>query len=527
MPSGPRSAASHTNPNTNQVSGPSPLPTWGAIRRPTKHRGHGCGRSGAAVSANREKHVGAGAILLRPVGAAPHPEARRGRPRDEAAASARLEARKASGELWLVIEAGGGIDAWITAELRRKGLLEERDPSTLSDSEKTSFKANKKAEAAERRVLERRARSAFLATHVDHLGVGIHYQENPKDDDFDIADRALRAKNLGLEELVSPEVLAKALGVDIPRLRFLAFHRDVVECSHYHLWQIPKRDGTLRSIAAPKAYLKAAQRWILRNVAEKLPVHGSAHGFLPSRSIVSNAEIHAGAEVVVKIDVKDFFPTVTWKRVKGLFRKAGLPENVATLLALLTTEPPREIVEHRGRSLFVATGPRALPQGAPTSPALTNALCVRLDRRMSGLGRKLGFQYSRYADDLAFSFRQSREHHAAPIGALIATAEKILVSEGFALHGKKTAVFRRGASQRITGLVVNASPGAASPKARVPREVIRRVRAALHNREHGKPGKEGESLAQLQGLCAFIHMTDPVRGRALLDRVAALMARTP
>ena len=136
----------------------------------------------------------------------------------------------------------------------------------------------------------------------------------------------------------------------------------------------------------------------------------------------------------------------------------------------------------------------ALPQGAPTSPAITNAICLRMDRRMSGLARKLGFIYTRYADDLAFSWRRNGTSTKAPIASLLKRSEEILKSEGFTPHPTKTKILRKGNCQRVTGLVVNHAPG--KPKARVPRDVLRRLRAAIHNREKGKPGKEGSQALQ-------------------------------
>jgi hypothetical protein len=171
-----------------------------------------------------------------------------------------------------------------------------------------------------------------------------------------------------------------------------------------------------------------------------------------------------------------------------------------------------------------------LPQGAPTSPAITNAICLRLDRRMSGLARKLGLRYTRYADDLAFSWRAPAgeataggERPRAPIGTLLRGVGEILRAEGFRLHPSKTAVMRKGMRQKITGLVVNGA-GEGVPPARVPRDRIRQLRAAIRNRELGRPGK-GETLAQLKGLAAFVYMADPARGRAFLERIAALEAR--
>lgn len=431
--------------------------------------------------------------------------------------------------LWTDIEAAGGREEWIDAQLVASGLRVDEDPAELAASEKASFKARKRAEAVERKRLAQKAWAAYRATHVGHVGAGVFYSDDLDEENRERDARLARAKDNGLLAFDSPEALAKGLGVSIPALRWLAFHREVETRSHYQCWTIPKRDGSLRTITAPKRELKAAQRWLLHNVFEKLPVHQAAHGFLQGRSIVSNALAHAGADVIVKVDIKDFFPTVTFRRIKGLLRKAGLPEHVATLIALISTEPQRELVQFRNQTLFVAKSARVCPQGAPTSPAITNAICLRMDRRMSGLAKTLGFTYTRYADDLAFSFRvseQAQGEDKPAIGALLRGIKAILKAGGFALHPRKTTVMRGGMSQRVTGLVVNRAAGEDTAKARVPRVVVRRLEAAIFNRENGRPAKGEETLAQLRGMAAFVHMTDPQRGRAFLERLAALEART-
>ena len=426
---------------------------------------------------------------------------------------------------WKAIEEAGGQKAWVEAELKARGLApEHEDPSTLSDKEKGAWKEKKKAEAAERRALERLAWEAWRATHIHHLGEGVHWRESAGADSFDVKDREERARSNGLPEFNSAQALAQALGLSVSRLRWLAYHREVDTGTHYRSWTIPKRGGGLRTITSPKKQLKQAQRWMLSHVVERLPVHGAAHGFVSGRSIVTNALAHQGAEVVVKMDVKDFFPSVTWPRVKGLLRKGGLAEHTATLLAMLATEAPRDVVQFRGKTLYVARGPRALPQGAPTSPGLTNALCLRLDKRLSALARRLGFTYTRYADDLTFSWKKGRNKPRAPVAVLIARVTHVLRTEGFRVHPDKTRVMRPGTRQVVTGLVVN-EPPQGRPGARVPREVVRQLRAALHNRERGKPTRPEETLEQLRGLAAFVHMTDPARGRAFLERLAALESR--
>jgi RNA-directed DNA polymerase len=448
--------------------------------------------------------------------------------------AAKREAAKAALDVlltrWKAITEAGGRDEWVHAQLVAKGALaEEVDFSSLKEKEKTAWKEKKKAEAVERRALARQAHEAWKATHVNHLGAGIHWNEDGGPDKFDLEHREERARQNGMPALDTAEALAKALGVTVSKVRGFAFHRDVDTGTNYVTWRIPKRTGGERTITSPKPDLKQAQRWVLANVVERLPVHGAAHGFVAGRSILTNALAHQGADIVVKVDLKDFFPSVTWRRVKGLLRKGGLPEGAATLLSLMSTEAPRERMEFRGKTLHVAKGPRALPQGAPTSPGITNALCLRLDKRLSALSRKLGFTYTRYADDLTFSWSKAkapkgRKAQGAPVAVLLARVKDVVETEGFTVHPDKTRVARKGSRQRVTGLVVNAVKEGTAPAARVPRDVVRRLRAAIHNRLRGKPGRDGESLEQLKGMAAFIHMTDPVKGRMYLEQLAKLEA---
>jgi hypothetical protein len=413
--------------------------------------------------------------------------------------------------LWRNIVQAGGIPAWVEAQLTARGLaVTKRETEGMSERDLEGYKKELKAEAEERRKLRKEAWRAYKANHIVHLGDGIFWNDAVGPDKWDLPNAEERAAENELPPLDSPQQLAEALGLTVARLRWLAYHRDAATRLHYRRFVIPKRGGGERAIWAPLPTLKAAQHWVLRNIAEKLPVHGAAHGFLPGRSILTNASAHTDARVVVKMDVKDFFPTVTLKRVKGIFRKAGYREQVATLLALLCTESPREVVEQDGKTYYVSLGPRCLPQGAPTSPALTNALCLRLDRRLSGLAKRLGWRYTRYADDLTFSLPAA--HQGKPhLGTLLGLVRRVVEAEGFRLHPDKTRVHRRGGRQQVTGLVVN---GAGAP--RVPRSLRRQLRAAAHNLSRGKPPREGDTVAGLVGYAAYVYMTDPTAGAKLL-----------
>jgi hypothetical protein len=416
--------------------------------------------------------------------------------------------------LWQQIAAAGGVRAYIDGQLRERGfLVERRDVDQMSDREKDQYKKQLKAEAAERKKLRKETWAAYRTAHIVHLGEGVFWTDEVKPDKWDTPNSEERAAENELPALDTPKQLADALGITIPQLRRMAYHRDAAMTLHYRRFTIPKRDGTERPIWAPLPKLKAAQRWILHHIVERLPVHGAAHGFLVGRSTLTNAATHTDPGLVLKMDVKDFFPTVTLKRVKGVFRRAGYREGIATLLALICTESPREIVQLEGKTYYVSLGPRCLPQGAPTSPALTNALCLRLDRRLAGLAAKLGWRYTRYADDMTFS-RLAGAEGPPRLGALLGCVRRIVEAEGFAVHPEKTRVHRTGGRQSVTGLVVNGG----GP--RVPREVRRMLRAAAHNLKAGKPLPEGETLARLMGYAAYVYMTDPKLGGTLLAAFA-------
>ncbi|MES2264959.1 MAG: reverse transcriptase family protein [Pseudomonadota bacterium] len=314
--------------------------------------------------------------------------------------------------------------------------------------------------------------------------------------------------------------LAAAMGLTLQELRFLAFERRVSRISHYRRFAMPKKTGGERIISAPMPRLKRAQYWVLDNVLARAPLHGAAHGFIQGRSIVSNAAPHVGKDVVINLDLKNFFPSIGMPRIKGVFRELGYSEQIATTLALLCTESPTEEVSVDGEKFFVAHGMRALPQGAPSSPALTNILCRRLDARLQGCAAKLGFIYTRYADDLTFSGdAQARKLS----GKLLWRVKQIVIDEGFTPHPEKQHVMRSAQRQSVTGVVVNEKPS-------IERETLRRFRATLFQVEKDGPaGKQWNGntnvIDALEGYAQFIKMVDPEKGAPLLLKVRAARAK--
>ena len=414
-------------------------------------------------------------------------------------------------KLWQAIREAGGIDAYVDQQLGANGwLVQRRETDGMSARELKKYKEQLRHEAAERKALQKQAWEAYRDTHIVFLGDQVYWQDNPQEAARDLPNAEERAAANEIPALDNPKQLAEALGMSVPDLRWFTYHRDAADVLHYRPFTIPKRDGSPRQIWAPMPRLKAAQRWILDNILANIPVHGAAHGFLPERSILTHARQHTNSSHVLRVDIEDFFPSVTFPRVKGVFRQAGYREQVATLLALFCTEAPRQIVTVGDETLYVALGPRCLPQGAPTSPAITNIACFRLDRRLTGLAQKQGWRYSRYADDLTFSLPDG--HKGEPkLGYLLGAVRRIVEDEGFAVKDKKTQVARKGSRQSVTGLLVN---GDGPP--RVSRALKRQVRAAVHNLQQGKPLRDGETIYQLIGYAAFIAMVEPDLGKRYL-----------
>lgn len=263
--------------------------------------------------------------------------------------------------------------------------------------------------------------------------------------------------------------LARRLGIPQEQLRAMK--------AVYREFRIPKRSGGTRLIAAPAAELKAIQRRIAARLLARLPVHPSCAGFRRGCSIVHNARPHVGRAIVVRMDLKEFFNSTSARRVEHYFRAIGWNRDAS---ALLTN---------------VCTNAGGLPQGAPTSPALSNVVNFRLDARLDALARSVGAAYTRYADDLTFSF-PSEESEATQ--RVIRGTKYVVEEEGYALHTrKKLHIRRRHDQQRVTGLVVN-------ERVALPRRTRRWLRAVEHREQRGV----GSTLTptQLQGWRALSKM---------------------
>lgn len=252
----------------------------------------------------------------------------------------------------------------------------------------------------------------------------------------------------------------EGLGVDALALR-LGLREEELRAVPpvYREFAIPKRSGGTRRILAPSDPLKALQRRILRRLLKRLSAHPAATGFERGQSIVTNARRHVGKAVVVRMDLKDFFGSTAAKRVRRYFQQIGWNREAGDLLTLLCT--------HQG----------GLPQGAPTSPRLANLVNHKLDARLTALAGYFGADYSRYADDLFFSWSVD---HAHSVHQLIRAVRSVAAEEGYEVHRhKKLFIRRRHQRQLVTGLVVN-------ERIALPRFLRRWLRAVGHHLDAGR-----------------------------------------
>jgi RNA-directed DNA polymerase len=265
--------------------------------------------------------------------------------------------------------------------------------------------------------------------------------------------------------LQSADDVAKYFNIPLGRLLWTLYRApDDVRYRHF---EIPKRSGGMRQIHAPVGLVRDLQDRLHAELKQLYRAHPNAHGFVDARSVASNAADHAGKRWVLNVDLEDFFPTINFGRIRGLLLRPPFE------LGLAAAAVCAQIVTHRN----------GLPQGAPTSPVLSNFIAATLDRRLLRLARDHKLDYSRYADDITFStdlpqfppsmaVREQIESGGFRIAAGDALEQAIRTC-GFSINAKKVRIQGRGVHQSVTGLCVNA-------RVNIERRRIRRIRAMLH-----------------------------------------------
>lgn len=290
---------------------------------------------------------------------------------------------------------------------------------------------------------------------------------------------------------------AALLGVEVNRLEEILNNVS----GHYQEFWMRKRSGGYRMISAPDKDLQAIQSTIYSRILSSVTiVHPAAVGFRCGRSVVDNAAPHLGKRYVLKMDIHDFFGSIRSPRVRQTFKKIGYPENVSKVLGALCCLH------------------RHLPQGAPTSPALSNIVGYEMDRKLAALAAEYGVTYTRYADDLTFS------GDVFPKEQIIPQVKRIIRDEKFEPNHKKTHFMNQSSRKIITGVSVASGVKLTIPKSKK-REIRKNVYFILtkglaeHQRRIGS--HDPAYLKRLIGMLCYWRAIEPDNTYAS-DSIAAL-----
>lgn len=305
-------------------------------------------------------------------------------------------------------------------------------------------------------------------------------------------------------EFADETALLKYLGISAKELKKIWWYRRRM----YHKFSIAKGHGKTRLICAPDRRLKIIQRKLASTLNQIYRRRNPVHGFVLDRSVKTNAEAHGSRRYVVNLDLQDFFPSITENRIRGLLQSLGIDSRVSEIIARLTC--------------FEAS----LPQGAPTSPVLSNMICYRLDTELLRVARAARAIYTRYADDITFSGHQPPsplfEISIPAVGKfspelLSPDLRNVIEGNGFVINTQKAHYADRNSRRIVTGVKINDGLN-------VDRRYIRNIRAMIHSIEksgvigaearYSASGGKGSIEAHLRGKISYIaHLkgaVDPV-----------------
>ena len=332
--------------------------------------------------------------------------------------------------------------------------------------------------------------------------------------DAAVATPVLEKKPTSLSLTFDLDGLAALTGLSAKQLGYFLYKRQIN--NSYSIFRIPKKTGGEREICSPNPTLKMLQRNLLSHLAELRIFKASVTAFIRGRDIADNAEFHVGKKFVLNIDLEDFFGSINFGRVYGMLTKK--PYELERSVAAAITKAV--IFQNK------------LPQGAPSSPVLSNLVCTKLDAELQSLCSTNGCTYSRYADDITISTQRSRfplatrdlSGSAAGTIELSSQLREIIASNGFRINEIKTRLYFKTDRQEVTGLVVN-------KRVNIRRSYIRDIRAVLHAiQKYGsqaaqetfekKSGGKTDLLASIAGRISFVGQ---IRGKS--DQVYRALAK--
>lgn len=271
------------------------------------------------------------------------------------------------------------------------------------------------------------------------------------------------------------EATGNSEGEKASRLTIRLLENSISKGHRYTSFTIPKKNGDERVITAPVNGLKRIQKALNLILQVMFQPHEAAFGFVLGRSILDNAKVHERSYYVFNIDLKDFFPSVEKARLFSLLKlppfdlhSSPVRKKIANMISVLCCEEME--VERLENGEWVKKRLFVLPQGAPTSPAVTNMVCYKMDRRLAGLAKRHGLRYSRYADDITFS---SFHNVYQEDGEFRQELHRIIEDQRFVINERKVRLQKQGYRQEVTGLVVNA-------QANIQRRYIKEIRKWLY-----------------------------------------------
>lgn len=274
----------------------------------------------------------------------------------------------------------------------------------------------------------------------------------------------------------------------------LSHHSD----KYYKTFALPKKSGGTRTICQPNKKLKGLQSWILVNILNKIQASPSSTGFKKGSSTLDNALPHIGANTILNLDLKDFFPTVKTKQVYNVFKTIGYNKLIATVFTNICTYKDM------------------LPQGGPCSPMLANLTAWSLDLRIQGYVGKRGISYTRYADDLSFSGLNPTK-----VVKIIPMIKLIINEENFEVNHKKTRIASSARAKIVTGLIVN------EDSVGIGKQKYKDLRAKIHHLTLPSEQKNEKLLHHVGGWLSYLNSVDKERLKKAKKYINDLAKKNP
>ncbi|MFV2014465.1 MAG: reverse transcriptase family protein, partial [Candidatus Heimdallarchaeota archaeon] len=332
----------------------------------------------------------------------------------------------------------------------------------------------------------------FRKVNFVHLGVGVSNWLNLRVENTNILD------TIGLPSIPDSNELAKFLGIGISQIKYFAYHRTSSKVNHYIDFYISKGKNGKRLISRPKRDLENIQSIIKKQILDNLSFSDAVFGFIPGKSHIDNAQEHVKRDFIINIDIQNFFPSTNFYKIRSIFRGFGYSGEISTVLALLTTKQDSRSVKIGEIQYHSFSQNRYLPQGACTSPVLSNLAMIKIDNQLIKRSIELGYKFSRYVDDLTFSTNRP----VSNVKSLLYMAKKTLEYHGYVANPNKTKILGKNNSQNVTGLVIN------SGKSNIPRSWRKKLRAAVHQFQYIKDETEKSTeLLRLMGCINYLRVS--------------------